>query len=50
MMLVKSLDAANNLTSTESMHFYPYDLQYVPTGHRGMGVTFDADSLSKIEY
>jgi hypothetical protein len=48
-VLIKSLNG--NKTNNIDRIFYNNDSNYSGhVGHRGMGVTFDADLLSKIEY
>ena len=48
-MLIKSLPEVN-CNFTESAYAYSYQGIYSTTGHRGIGVTFDADTLEKVEY
>ena len=51
-ILVNSLNEKQN-NSLADIYIYQRDQKnktFLPVGHRGMGVTFDADSLPKIEY
>ena len=48
LVLIKCLNDTN-FNQADLLFSYPYKGEYIPTGHRGMGVTFDADSLNRIQ-
>jgi hypothetical protein len=48
-MLIQSLPE-NDCNLTEFAYAYNYQGIYSTCGHRGIGVTFDADNLEKVEY
>ena len=47
--LIKSLSEVD-CSHTEFAYAYNYQGIYSTCGHRGIGVTFDADTLEKVEY